>query len=244
MPWHDIAAGAELPVRGGIRALQMQRCVDRPMVCPDRRRGRCQRWHASWAPREMRLDDLIVRAAGQDYQPVHVPTSRGSGNWFWVRAADKATYLFSLTYQPSDHDTHKRADTRAGVTPKPLSRTCTYGQNSGLRADAAPTRDTGAVIEAPTLTVSNPEALRAPTPGTETTTTANDISTSSALDACHPTSLTNPADATATQGLNTAAEQQEWFPIGCGHIWPATVDLDAVSQSCGLEYSEYDDFPM
>jgi hypothetical protein len=247
MPWHQIANGAELPVRGGIRTLQMQRCADRPTVCPDRKRGRCANWHASWTPREMRLDDLIVRAAAQECQPVHVPRARGAGHWFWVTAADKATYLSSLTDAPPDTETTPTPSTPATVRPKPLSRSCRYGLDAGIRDEAAPIRDLGAWVEAPTVTRTHFPATttRPAAPDTALGTIQLDPAPThpnwlsgrsiSSVDAAQ---LLGPGDIDDI-GMDTGLTDTLDTVRYCGHVWPGELEADSACQHCGLEYLEY-----
>ncbi|MER7273477.1 hypothetical protein ABT369_03370 [Dactylosporangium sp. NPDC000244] len=222
MPWHDIANGAELPVRGGIRALRMERCQDRPVVCPDRKRGRCNRWHASWTPRELRLDDLIVNAAGQQYVPVHIPTSRGSGHWFWVTNDDKATYIASVHDAADSTTTHTRpavpADNR--VAPRPLSRSCNYRQESEVRAEPARPRDTGEHIEAPTVTLDH--------------VTKHQHRQSAPL-------TPSPAGIARVRPLSVGwlQIQLRHDPATCAHVWPPEIHADSSCDLCGLELQDW-----
>jgi hypothetical protein len=231
MPWHDIANGAELPVRGGIRALHLERCEDRPTRCPDRKRGRCRNWHASWVPQAMRLDDLIVRAAGQEYQPVHIATSRGGGHWFWTAAADKATYLENLAERTIDDDETRSGGTPA-VTPRPLSRVCTYGVDTGVRADASPVRDTGTIIDAPTITL---DQLGTVTPIAPARRTISSRPGPHLWDPAVPEAALAPEMIAWSTRISSATGS-------CGHIWPGELDLDCFCQVCGLLYQEHADW--
>jgi hypothetical protein len=161
VPPEIISAGTSLVVRGGVKVLQMLRCDQRGIPCPDRRRG-CTKPHGTWgAPIGLQLDDAIVRAAAQDLVPIQVPRDKRRVFWMWVSKSDRDLYLDSKSES-------SEATTEQGVAPgldgkdatqREIDWKCGYGKDSGIRAERSTPRDTGALIDAPSITArSMPEA--------------------------------------------------------------------------------------
>ncbi len=94
MPWHLYLGDNQIPIRGGVRGLLIERCGRRSGICPDRKLGqKCSGWHGYWEPRQLeRFDDLIVRAAGADLVPIKQPVGETGrrAHWFWATAEDLA----------------------------------------------------------------------------------------------------------------------------------------------------------
>lgn len=156
MPWHRIADNTEpLPVRGGIRALEKERCRDRATVCPDRGHGRCDGWHGKWDPRQLPYDELIVRAAARTYTPVFKREKRLAGSWFWVPKADLDEFEVMTGTRLGVKPPIQGKNSDEGPNTDPLSRQCRYGENTGLYADPAPVRDDGHRIDATGLTLTD-----------------------------------------------------------------------------------------
>ena len=80
MSWDRYRDVNELPVLGGVRGLVKDRCGQRGILCPDRKKGRrCPGWHFRWEPQRMNnLDDLVVRAAYGEFIPYEHRTSRNA----------------------------------------------------------------------------------------------------------------------------------------------------------------------
>lgn len=149
MPWHIYLSSNKLPVRGGVRALETERCERLGFVCPDKKAGRkCSGWHSWWEPRQLeRFDDLIVLAAATTLVPVRVLKSKRVAEWFWVRDTDLAQVEPPADVEP-ETSVGEKLVTLVDVTPRPLDRTCRYGQDTGYRSPAAPIRDDGAFVPA------------------------------------------------------------------------------------------------
>lgn len=136
--WHEYLNDTELPVRGGVRSLQIEQCSRRGTVCPDKKAGRrCRGWHGTWtdARQLQRFDDLIVRAAARDLVPVNVRHSATRSVWFWAPAADLEKI------EPTE-----RGDTNLPLggmivqtegSPRLREQACRYGQDSGHRSPRA-----------------------------------------------------------------------------------------------------------
>lgn len=142
--WRTYRADAKLMAQSGFRNLAWERCevlVPLGFPCPTTgRRKACKNWHSSWEPSQVRYDDLIAKAAAEEYVPVQM-TGR-KVRWFWVPAEHRAEFEAGQT-----------ADAQSGVTvgatapiPQPIDPKCTYGQDSGIRARPAPPRDDGAMV--------------------------------------------------------------------------------------------------
>lgn len=140
--WHEYLNDTELPVRGGVRSLQIEQCSRMGTVCPDKKARRpCRGWHGTWTDARQleRFDDLIVRAAARELMPVHVRHSATRSAWFWVPAADLEKI------EPTE-----RGDAdlplggmivRADSSPRLREQACRYGQDSGYRSPPAVARD-------------------------------------------------------------------------------------------------------
>jgi hypothetical protein len=158
LPWNRYLTDPELPVRGGVRQLRREQCSRIGWVCPDRRAGRrCPGWHIFWDPTEIgRFDDLIVGAAVGEFVAVKQQISNQRAYYFWARATDVAEVEppdpFDL-----DHDEVDDVVQTVDVTPRPIDRTCHYGDDTGLRAAPAPARDDGTPVPArPLITSATP----------------------------------------------------------------------------------------
>lgn len=129
-----------LKALGGVRHLAWESCGDltrRGVACPITRRRTvsCGGWHHSWDQRQVPYDDLIVRAAAQEFVPVEI--SKGGGKlYYWVPAADRAAYV-----EAEAELAEKVARPATRPKPRPLDPTCTYGQDSGYRSAPAVPRD-------------------------------------------------------------------------------------------------------
>lgn len=143
MQWHGYATASELPVRGGVRALVMEECARLGVVCPDRRAGRrCSGWHGTWEPRQVPLDDLIIRAAAGELVAYEHRVGQRT-HWSWVPTADLANIGQS---RPAPSRSRQEASKR-GQDPRPLSHECRYGIKDWVPTTSSP-RDAGESIGA------------------------------------------------------------------------------------------------
>jgi hypothetical protein len=154
LPREIIESGGSLVVRGGVKTLEMLRCDQRGTPCPDGRRG-CTAWHGHWGPTlGLQLDDAIVKAAAQDLVPLEISRGRRGAFWMWVTPADREKYLDSITADVVKNPTWRTErdveDTRV------LDFECRYGQDTGVRPPPAAPRDSGALIEIPSMTRQTP----------------------------------------------------------------------------------------
>uniref|UniRef100_UPI003F49B1ED competence protein CoiA family protein n=1 Tax=Streptosporangium sp. CA-256172 TaxID=3240076 RepID=UPI003F49B1ED len=155
MPWQHISTGRELFVRGGVRALRMERCDERnPRPCPVQRVGRCYKWHGKWDLDHPFLDDLVRGSAAGQFVPILVPQGRSVYRW-WTSPADRDRYADSVGGLLSEDDLppRKQPAPMGEVAPRPVDTECRYGQDSGYRADPAIVRDSGDVVDASAVTM-------------------------------------------------------------------------------------------
>lgn len=158
LPRELIQTGGALLVRGGVKTLEMLRCDQRGTPCPDRRKG-CTAWHGHWAPtHRLQLDDAIVKAAARELVPLEISRGRRGSFWMWVTPADRDTYLDSIGNTLGANRNPNRADSADVPDSRELDFECRYGQQSGFRPEPTAPRDSGALIDVPTLT--RPEPMK------------------------------------------------------------------------------------
>ncbi|MFI6296791.1 hypothetical protein ACIBEJ_34740 [Nonomuraea sp. NPDC050790] len=156
-PWRHIYEGRELQVRGGVRALEMERCdIRNPRPCPIRQPGKCGGLHGKWVPkRAYLLDDLVRDTAAGEYVPVIIPGKRVHFRW-WVRAVDRDRYADSAGGLLTE-DLVRRRSSGAELTqtqaPRPVDLECRYGQDSGFRSPPAVDQEDGSEVDASVVTV-------------------------------------------------------------------------------------------
>lgn len=156
-PWNRLdqitdwrqAAGKQLNVRGGVRALRMERCQKGFGPCPVRRRGSCGDWHGVWlAAKGIYLDSFVAETAAGEYVPLYKPaTTRRGGNYMWVTPVDKAEFLQGRpeTDPYADFEapeTEMEPESGGRQVPRPVDPRCHYGENGTPTTRRAP-RDTG-----------------------------------------------------------------------------------------------------
>ena len=143
MSWDQYRDVNELPVIGGVRGLVKDRCGERGILCPDRKKGRrCPGWHFRWEPQRMNnLDDLVVRAAYGEWIPYDHRTSRNTVRWFWSSPPRPPR---SSATSPHGHP----APAGRSTTTRKLDGTCTYGQDAGLPSEVLPRADERIVVAA------------------------------------------------------------------------------------------------
>ena len=164
LPRELIQTGGALLVRGGVKTLEMLRCDQRGTPCPDRRKG-CTAWHGHWAPaRGLQLDDAIVKAAGQELVPLEISRGRRGSFWMWVTPDDRDTYLDSIDTAPMAGRNPTRAASADVPDNRELDFECRYGQETEYRPARTVPRDSGALIDVPTLTQPVPEKSANATP--------------------------------------------------------------------------------
>ncbi|MBP0454228.1 hypothetical protein J5Y04_32545 [Kitasatospora sp. RG8] len=92
LPAAAIRDNRDLLVRGGVRALALERCDRRPGPCSRRGSGNCGHRHPRWDPMPRQFDDLVRDIASGAYVPLTVRTGRGLHR-FWACAADREAFL-------------------------------------------------------------------------------------------------------------------------------------------------------
>ncbi|WP_406193301.1 hypothetical protein OH807_02515 [Kitasatospora sp. NBC_01560] len=92
LPAAAIRDSRDLLVRGGVRALTLERCDRGPAPCPHRRSGNCARRHPRWEARGRQFDGLVRDIARGAYVPLTLRTGRGLRR-FWASAADREAFL-------------------------------------------------------------------------------------------------------------------------------------------------------
>ncbi|MER7706789.1 hypothetical protein ABTX81_28315 [Kitasatospora sp. NPDC097605] len=92
LPAAAIRDDRHLLVRGGVRALALERCERMPTPCPARRQGSCGRRHPRWDPRPRQFDALVRDILARSYLPLTVRAGRGLRR-FWARAEDLDAFL-------------------------------------------------------------------------------------------------------------------------------------------------------
>jgi hypothetical protein len=143
--WHEYLSDTELPVRGGIRGLRIEKCSRMGTVCPDKKAGRpCAGWHGSWTEARAleRFDDLIVRAAARNLVPINVAQRASRSAWFWVPAEDLAKVDTTETTAPGAP--LGGVIIRVAKNPRVRDQWCRYGRDdSGHRSPPAAVLDRG-----------------------------------------------------------------------------------------------------
>jgi len=142
--WHNIAAGNALLIRGGAKTLRMEKCERRPIPCPTQRAGRCDGWHGTWEPiLGLHLEDMVANVGAGELVPLYIPKAR-SGNYLWVSAADRRTYLQGR----SEPKPEPRVKTELPQEPLEPDPRCKWHKDTGWIPDPKGPRDTGAAIDA------------------------------------------------------------------------------------------------
>jgi len=151
MPWHLYLSDSQIPIRGGVRGLVIERCGRRTGICPDRKLGRrCNGWHGYWEPRQLeRFDDLIVRAAGAALVPIRQPVgeARKRAYWFWATTEDLAK-VEPVEPDGAERDNDDPLIKTVDIPGRVVDRYCTYkerDQGDGHRRQEKPERPAGAI---------------------------------------------------------------------------------------------------
>ncbi|MFI8499653.1 hypothetical protein ACIGFK_14295 [Streptomyces sp. NPDC085524] len=92
--------GAPIPLRGGIRRIELAKCDERfPGPCPKKRTGKCGGWHPTTRPAERPFDEFIRDAASGLYVRAIVKVKRTAFE-FWTPTADHTAYLDATSGEP------------------------------------------------------------------------------------------------------------------------------------------------
>jgi hypothetical protein len=175
MPWRQIRDGQALPIRGGVRKLQLHDCDwNNPLPCPVKGGGRCGQRHPAWESiGGYRLDDLVRESAAGEFVQIIVPGQRVTNRW-WVRRTDRDLFAESAGGLLTEGDVkqRRRKEEPLALDPQPVDPECRYGQDSGYRSAPAVIQDSGAtVVTAATVPVeprritASPPLMRIRKPG-------------------------------------------------------------------------------
>jgi hypothetical protein len=150
--WRDVGQREALPVRGGVRKLEMVPCEWKGHIsCPRQGGGRCGGSHGTWAPMGgLYYDDAVVQTAAGLLVPLYYETADGKRGWFmWVPPADKAEFLqgreepLPRHLQARDVELPDRQ-----IVPLAEDDECHWGEESDFRPESRAARDSGASIDA------------------------------------------------------------------------------------------------
>jgi hypothetical protein len=191
LPWHQIAAAADLPLMGGFRVLVEWRCTasaERP--CPDGRvKTGCGNTHLEWdTPR--RLDGeatgysgdklgvtvgrTVVGAATGEIESLFIPSrsDRRAGAYLWVPAQDKAKWADYEDVTATPDLEAPDPEEEVAFSREEITESCTYGETTfdPARLASAPLKRRGLAslsrtIAGPAATPSvSPRELERPQP--------------------------------------------------------------------------------
>ncbi|MDH6145736.1 hypothetical protein P3T35_007794 [Kitasatospora sp. GP30] len=149
----DIASSLAMFVRGGIRHLQVWKCLptsERP--CPTTGSA-CGRFHSGWflpalcLPKKppTEVDRLVVASADGEFVPIRTrgDTDRRTAAHMWVPIGDRDRWWDivgpEITADPDD--TLDSPDEEITFTGEDIDPTCRYGEETLTRNDTRPRRD-------------------------------------------------------------------------------------------------------
>lgn len=151
--WKDVRRRDALPIRGGIKVLEMIPCHWKGRArCPKQPEGgRCGGWHGEWRPMlGLYYDDAIVRQASGELVPLYMPKSDGSRGWhMWVTPAHKEEFLAGRPEPVAPALNGRDVELEdLPIVPLPEDDECHWGEESDYRPERRRPRDSGEPIDA------------------------------------------------------------------------------------------------
>jgi hypothetical protein len=151
--WKDISRRDALPIRGGVKVLEMIPCEWKTSAsCPQQADGgRCGGWHGQWRPaRGLYYDDAIVKKASGELVPLYMPKKDGSRGWhMWVSPEQKAEFLAGRP-EPVAPLLNGRDVELPDLAIRELEEDdeCHWGEESDYEPVVSKPRDSGEAIDA------------------------------------------------------------------------------------------------
>lgn len=174
VPWQDIASRLALVIRGGVRHLQVWKCVPAAVrACPETGSS-CGRFHSGWFPpalclpqeRATSLDELVVTSADGEHVAMRtrrVHDARHTAH-LWAPAADVATWQ-QITGEAGDRledSGDNDPDEPISFTEQELDSSCRYGEPGNITPGHRPRRDSTAAAGLHTFDHAPATLYRAP----------------------------------------------------------------------------------
>lgn len=153
-PWEVIASGEPLQIIGGVNTLETWRCDSSSVIpCPVTNSGRCGKSHGQWvAARNLHLNKLVEFSAAGEYRVLHLNRVPGfqRERYLWAPRAELDRYREIVPASTDEESEPPEDESYEGeMRERALDQSCTYGLDTGIRAQPARSRDTGEPIAIP-----------------------------------------------------------------------------------------------